>query len=83
MCLSYFYHEIDCWQQCDLHHERTSDSWWYRSNKNKQKIRNTREKVKQLKATGKFKKPPRVTAFKQTNNTDTTNSRQSDDATII
>ena len=31
--------EKDCWQQCSLQHERTKDSWWYMSKKNKQKLR--------------------------------------------
>lgn len=28
-----------CWQQCDVSHERTPESWWYTPTKNKQKLR--------------------------------------------
>ncbi len=28
-----------CWQQCDVAHERTEESWWYTPVKNKQKLR--------------------------------------------
>ena len=28
----------DCWQQCDVRHTPTSDSWWYTSQKNKSRI---------------------------------------------
>ena len=52
------YYHTDCWQQCDINHERTNESWLYISNKNKQKLRNNRAKVKHLKAIGKYVKPP-------------------------
>ena len=28
-----------CWQQCDVAHARTPESWWYTPIKNKQKLR--------------------------------------------
>lgn len=28
----------NCWQQCDLKHVPTSTSWWYTSQKNKNRI---------------------------------------------
>ena len=28
----------NCWQQCNLRHTPTVDSWWYTSHKNKQKL---------------------------------------------
>ena len=28
----------NCWQQCNLKHTPTADSWWYTSHKNKQKL---------------------------------------------
>ena len=39
----------DCWQQCDLSFERTADSWWYVSTKNRQKLRTKISNRKALK----------------------------------
>jgi hypothetical protein len=39
----------DCWQQCDLNHVPTNDSWWYTSIKNKTRLtaaRVTRNSIK-------------------------------------
>jgi hypothetical protein len=34
--------KLDCWQQCDLKHTPTTDSWWYVPAKNKQKLKSAR-----------------------------------------
>jgi len=39
----------DCWQQCDRNFQRTADSWWYTSVKNKAKLHTGHERRREAK----------------------------------